>query len=41
MEEAEGSYRQAIVLKSDFVSGHSNLGVMLHELGKLEESISV
>ena len=32
------SYRQAIALKSDYAEAYSNLGNILQELGKLEES---
>jgi len=38
LEEAEVSYRQAIVLKPDFPAAHRNLGDTLKNLGKLEEA---
>ena len=38
MEEAEASYKQAIVLKPDFAEAHSNLGITLQALGRLDEA---
>jgi tetratricopeptide (TPR) repeat protein len=38
LDEAEGSYRQAIALKSDYAEAHSNLGVTLRELGRFGEA---
>ena len=38
LEEAEASYRQAIVFRPDFADAYYNLGVTLKELGRLEEA---
>ena len=40
LEEAESSYRQAILLKPDFAQAHSNLANILLESGKIEEAES-
>jgi tetratricopeptide (TPR) repeat protein len=39
-EEAVGSYRRAIELKSDLIDAHNHLGVCLKSMGRLEESRS-
>ena len=39
LEEAEASYRQAIVLKSDYIEAHNNLGNTLKMIGKTEEAL--
>ena len=36
--EAEESFRQAIVLKTDYYQAHSNLGVTLQELERVEQA---
>ena len=38
LDEAEASFRQSIVLKSDSAKAHNNLGTTLKELGRLDEA---
>ncbi|MGY8790857.1 MAG: tetratricopeptide repeat protein, partial [Pseudomonadales bacterium] len=38
LDEAEGSYKQAIALQPDFAEAHSNLGITLQELRRLDEA---
>ena len=40
MNEAETSYKKAIVLKPNFAKAHNNFGVLLKDLGKLSEACS-
>jgi Flp pilus assembly protein TadD len=39
LEEAEVSYRQAIAVKPNYASAHSNLGFVLQELGNSEDAV--
>ncbi len=38
LKEAESSYRKAIKLNPDFTPAHSNLGIILKDLGELKEA---
>tara|TARA_B100000686_G_C16275006_1_gene705945 strand:- start:255 stop:650 length:396 start_codon:yes stop_codon:yes gene_type:complete len=38
LEDAEASYKKAIILQEDMVDAHFNLGITLQELGRLEEA---
>ena len=40
LDEAVGSYRQAIALKPDLAEAHSNLGNTLQELGRLDDAMA-
>ena len=39
LDEAEASYRQAIVLQPNYAEAYNNLGVALEKLNKYEEAI--
>ena len=40
LDEAVGSYRQAIALKPDLAEAHNNLGITLQKLGRVDEAVT-